>query len=183
MQHESYNPVYTIGHSNHPLDEFIALLRHYRVTYVADIRAFPYSKRNREYDGTQLAQELKAFGIKYEHFRDLGGRRPKSKTIPTDVNAFWRVQSFHNYADYALSPEFHHALNTLQQVCRHETVAIMCAEVLWWRCHRRIVTDYLLMRGLSVSHIISSTSAPKACLTPEGVVVGGEDIFYPATSK
>ncbi|GBQ97629.1 hypothetical protein GLI01_09100 [Gluconacetobacter liquefaciens] len=173
---------YTIGHSTHPLEDFIALLRHYGVTMVADIRAFPYSRRNRDYDGARLLPELAAQGIGYAHIPPLGGRRPRSKTVPPEVNAFWRVQSFHNYADHALGEDFHGGLETLIDMGRQATVAIMCAEILWWRCHRRIVTDYLLADGLKVLHILSMTDATPAGLTPAAVVAAGPSITYPLPS-
>ncbi|WP_338422129.1 DUF488 domain-containing protein [Acetobacter sicerae] len=94
---------YSVGHSTHTLEEFVGLLRHYRVTLVADVRAFPYSRRNREYDGDRLAAELAGNTIGYAHIPQLGGRRPRSKVVRPEFNGFWRVQSFHNYADYALA--------------------------------------------------------------------------------
>ncbi|MDE7548363.1 DUF488 domain-containing protein [Acetobacter fabarum] len=173
------NPFYTIGHSTLSLDDFMALLRHYEVTLVADVRAFPYSRRNREYDGTNLLPELAACGIGYRHFPELGGRRPRSKTVPVNTNAFWRVQSFHNYADYALGEDFHHGLTQLIEAGTHAVVAIMCAEVLWWRCHRRIITDYLLANGVKVFHILSMSHVVPAGLTEAAVVEDNHGITYP----
>ncbi|MCX2561832.1 DUF488 domain-containing protein [Acetobacter farinalis] len=177
------HPFYTIGHSTHPLDVFIALLQHYGVTFIADIRAFPYSRRNRDYDGSHLVTTLGEQGIGYEHFPALGGRRPRSKTVDPHRNAFWRVQSFHNYADYALGAEFHTGLVQLMEKGRTETVALMCAEVLWWRCHRRIVTDYLLANDVPVFHILSLTEAQPALLTPSALLVDGGGIVYPASPE
>lgn len=173
------NPFYTIGHSTLLLKDFIALLRHYGVTLVADVRAFPYSRRDRDYDGTNLLPELAAYGIGYSHFPALGGRRPRSKTVPVNTNAFWRVQSFHNYADYALGEDFHLGLTQLIQAGQHATVAIMCAEVLWWRCHRRIITDYLLANGVKVFHILSMSNVVPAGLTEAAVVDDHHRITYP----
>ncbi|GAA3672137.1 MULTISPECIES: DUF488 domain-containing protein [Acetobacter] len=173
------NPFYTIGHSTLSLDDFMALLCHYGVTLVADVRAFPYSRRNRDYDGTNLQPELAACGIGYSHFPALGGRRPRSKTVPVNTNAFWRVQSFHNYADYALGEDFHHGLTQLIEAGKHAVVAIMCAEVLWWRCHRRIITDYLLANGIKVFHILSMSHVVPAGLTEAAVVADNHCITYP----
>lgn len=173
------NSFYTIGHSTLLLNDFIALLTHYGVTLVADVRAFPYSRQNRDYDGTSLQPELAAHGIGYRHFPELGGRRPRSKTVPVETNAFWRVQSFHNYADYALGDAFNQGLDKLVQVGQQACVAIMCAEVLWWRCHRRIITDYLLARGLTVFHILSMTHVVPAELTESAIIDGNKRISYP----
>ncbi|PCD80045.1 DUF488 domain-containing protein [Acetobacter orleanensis] len=174
---------YTIGHSTHSLQDFIALLRHYGVTQIADVRAFPYSRRNRDFDGEALITELHTQGIGYTHIPELGGRRPRSKTVPVDTNAYWRVQSFHNYADYALGDDFHRGLEKLITMGRTETVALMCAEVLWWRCHRRIVTDYLLVNHQTVFHILSMTKAEKADLTPTAVETEQNRIVYPAAAS
>ncbi|WP_228121481.1 DUF488 domain-containing protein [Gluconobacter cerevisiae] len=174
-----FSPFYTIGHSTLQLSDFIAILRHYGVTLIVDVRAFPYSRRNRDYDGTNLQSELAIHGIDYSHLPELGGRRPRSKTVATAVNAFWRVQSFHNYADYALGEDFHHGLVQLIELGQQATVAIMCAEVLWWRCHRRIITDYLLARGMTVFHILSMTDAVSARLTESAIIDSSQHITYP----
>lgn len=175
----SCHPFYTIGHSTLALPDFIALLRHYGVTLIADVRAFPYSRRNRDYDGASLQPELAIQGIGYSHFPELGGRRPRSKTVPAETNAFWRVQSFHNYADYALGDDFHRGLVRLIEAGQQATVAIMCAEVLWWRCHRRIVTDYLLAHGVTVFHILSMTDVVPARLTESAMIDSSQHITYP----
>ncbi len=172
---------YTIGHSTHPLADFISLLQHYGVTQIADVRAFPYSRRNREYDGKRLVSELGTQGIGYSHIPELGGRRPRSSTVPVETNAYWRVQSFHNYADYAQGEDFHRGLEKLIALGGTATVALMCAEVLWWRCHRRIVTDYLLVNHMTVCHILSMTKADPAVLTPAAVVQKNNRIAYPFT--
>lgn len=174
------HPFYTIGHSTHALQDFITLLQQYDVTQIADVRAFPHSRRNHEFDGERLMPALAAQGIGYSHIPELGGRRPRSRTVPVAANAYWRVQSFHNYADYALGDVFHHGLEKLVAMGRTATVAIMCAEVFWWRCHRRIVTDYLLARHLSVFHILSMTKIEKAALTQAAVVTENGCILYPA---
>lgn len=173
---------YSIGHSTHTLEQFVTLLHHYGVTLVADIRAFPYSRRNRDYDEKRLATELNDKAIAYTHIPELGGRRPRSKTVAPERNAFWRIQSFHNYADYALGEAFHRGVTELIDLGQHATVAIMCAEILWWRCHRRIVTDYLIVNGMRVTHILSMTAAEPARLTEAAVVTEDGRLTYPAPS-
>lgn len=178
-----FKPFYTVGHSTHSLSDFIAILRHYNITLITDVRAFPYSRRNREFDGSRLVSELAAYDIGYCHIPELGGRRPRSKTVCTETNAFWRVQSFHNYADYALGEVFHQGLAKLIELGRQNTVAIMCAEVLWWRCHRRIITDYLLESNQKVFHILSLTNAVQAQITPGAVVENKGLITYPPSTS
>ncbi|QOF95458.1 DUF488 domain-containing protein [Novacetimonas hansenii] len=173
------NAFYTVGHSTHSVSDFIAILHRYNITMVVDVRAFPYSRRNREFDGSRLITELAPYGIGYRHVRELGGRRPRSKTVGTQTNAFWHVQSFHNYADYALGGEFHQGLKTLMELGEHFTVAIMCAEILWWRCHRRIITDYLLENHRQVFHILSITKIVAAQMTPEAVIGDDGCVTYP----
>ncbi|WP_264819614.1 DUF488 domain-containing protein, partial [Acetobacter tropicalis] len=111
-----------------------------------------------------------------------GGRRPRSATVPVETNAYWRGQSFHNYADYAQGDDFHRGLEKLIALGRVATVALMCAEVLWWRCHRRIITDYLLINHLTVYHIFSMAKAEPAILTSAAVVQKNNRITYPSTS-
>ncbi|MCH4091186.1 DUF488 domain-containing protein [Acetobacter sp.] len=171
--------IYTIGHSTHSLDEFITLICHYHITFVADVRAFPYSRRNRDYNGNVLPEALGKVNVIYRHFPELGGRRPRSRTVAPTINAFWRVQSFHNYADYALSDKFQNGLATLIEASRYETVVLTCAEVLWWRCHRRIISDYLLSKGLTVIHILSLTNTQEGVLTPGAVVAPTGCLTYP----
>lgn len=179
---KAFKAFYTVGHSTHSLSDFIAILRHYNITMVVDVRAFPYSRRNREFDGSRLVAELIPHGIGYCHIPELGGRRPRSKTVCTETNAFWRVQSFHNYADYALGEAFHQGLEKLIELGRQDTVAIMCAEVLWWRCHRRIITDYLLENNQTVFHILSLTNSTRAKMTPDAIVENRERIIYPPST-
>ncbi|KAB8123113.1 DUF488 domain-containing protein [Komagataeibacter medellinensis] len=174
-----FKPFYTVGHSTHSLPDFIAILRHYNITMIVDVRAFPYSRRNRDFDGSRLVSELAVYGIGYCHIPELGGRRPRSKTVCIETNAFWRVQSFHNYADYALGEIFHQGLAKLLELGRQNTVAIMCAEVLWWRCHRRIITDYLLENNQKVFHILSLENVVQAQITPDAVIAKKGLITYP----
>lgn len=125
-----FKPFYTIGHSTHSLSDFIAILRDYNIMMIVDVRAFPCSRRNCEFDGSRFILELVAYGIGYCHILELGGRRPRSKTVCTEMNAFWRVQSLHNYADNASGGIFYQGLVNLLELVGQNTLAIMCTEVL-----------------------------------------------------
>jgi uncharacterized protein (DUF488 family) len=156
--------LYTIGHSNRTYDELVEALRAWQVETLVDIRHFTRSRANPQFNADVLAKKLPKAGIGYVEIRELGGRRGKSTTVPPARNAGWQVAAFKNYADYAEGPEFQRGLAKL--LARKETCAIMCAEVLWWRCHRRIVTDYALTRGVKVMHIFTATKAEIAKRTP-----------------
>jgi uncharacterized protein (DUF488 family) len=156
--------LYTIGHSNRTYDELVAALKAWDVETLVDIRHFTRSRANPQFNADILAKKLPRDGLRYVEMRELGGRRSKSKTVPPARNAGWQNASFKNYADYAESAEFQRGLKTL--LARKDTCAIMCAEVLWWRCHRRIVADYALTRGAEVVHIFTPTKAEKAKRTP-----------------
>ena len=174
-------PVFTIGHSTHPVDEFIRMLTPNGVRRVIDVRAFPRSRTNPQYNVDALPGSLAPRGIGYAHVPDLGGKRPRSKDVPEQTNAFWDNASFHNYADYAMGPEFRAALDRLLERAESERVAIMCAESVWWRCHRRIVTDYLLAAGRDVWHIMGVDAIEPARLTPAARPGPQGAIVYPFT--
>jgi len=170
-------PLFTIGHSNRSLEDFIVLLATAGIDRVVDIRTVPRSRTNPQFNRDTLPDQLAAAGISYEHLADLGGLRGKARSVPPSVNAFWSNESFHNYADYALSAEFLDGLNRLVSLGRQRRCAIMCSETLWWRCHRRIVADYLLSRGESVFHLMGHDKVEPAKLTdgvkarPDGTIV------------
>ncbi len=146
---------------------------------VVDIRSFPRSRTNPQFNLDTLPVELAAWQIDHTQIAELGGRRKKSKTISPNVNGFWTNQSFHNYADYALSDEFHRGLSRLEELSRNRRCAIMCSEAVWWRCHRRIVADYLLNDGRSVVHLMTPARADPAMLT-EAATPTREGLVYPA---
>lgn len=158
-------PFFTIGHSTRTIEEFVALLQEAGVEVVVDIRTIPRSRTNPDYNKDVLPANLKPYGLRYKHIAELGGRRGRRKTLDSDVNGFWRNQSFHNYADYALTDEFHEGLEKLIELGRKKTCAIMCSEAVWWRCHRRIVTDYLLARDEAVFHLMGTHRIEEAHLT------------------
>jgi uncharacterized protein (DUF488 family) len=160
--------LYTIGHSTRTYAELVEVLRAWDVTRLIDIRTITRSRTNPQFDEPRLTRQLPAKHIAYEVMLDLGGRRPRSKTADPVRNGGWRVQSFHNYADYAETAPFTRALARLLAKSAKETCAVMCAEAVWWRCHRRIVADYALARGAKVSHIFTADKVDRATRTPFG---------------
>jgi uncharacterized protein (DUF488 family) len=148
------HPFYTIGHGTRPVAEFARLLQEAEVTLVADVRSVPRSRTNPQYNREMLPQSLAVFGIGYEHIAALGGLRSRSHEVSPEVNAFWQNESFHNYADYAMTDGFRAGLAHLRELSREYCCAVMCAETLWWRCHRRIIADYLLAAGDAVFHVL-----------------------------
>ncbi|WP_319796672.1 DUF488 domain-containing protein [Nitrobacter sp.] len=173
-------PFFTIGHSNRSLETFVELLSGPQVERVVDIRKIPTSRANPQFNKDALAEALAAVQISYGHIAALGGLRGRARTVPPDVNGFWTNKSFHNYADYALSAEFHHGLEELLHEGRERRCAIMCSEAVWWRCHRRIVTDYLIARGETVFHIMGQDRPEPAHLTQGAVVRPDDVVVYPA---
>ena len=171
---------FTIGHSTHPLGDFVALLIAHGVDALADIRRFPRSRTNPQFNEETLAPVLEASGIAYRHVAELGGRRAHQKDVDESVNAFWENDSFHNYADYALGPEFATGLQDLLAFADARTCCLMCSEALWWRCHRRIVADYLEAQGAPVFHISASGRTDKAMLTAAARPARNGTLLYPA---
>jgi uncharacterized protein (DUF488 family) len=173
-------PFFTIGHSNRSLEDFLDLLRQAEIGLVADIRKIPMSRANPQFNKDTLPGALAAYGISYDHIAALGGRRGKTKSLPADVNGFWTNDSFHNYADYALSEDFRAGLDHLINEGRERRCAMMCSEAVWWRCHRRIVTDHLIARGETVFHITGNGRVEPARMTPGAVVQADGTLTYPA---
>ena len=169
--------IWTIGHSTHELDAFIALLREHGIDFLADVRTVPKSRRMPWFWGDELARSLPEAGIAYEHFRDLGGfRRPR----PDSPNGGWRVAAFQGYADYMDTPEFRSALGELIGRAKSgKRVAVMCAEAQWTRCHRRLLSDALVARGFEVMHIRSRGGVERHVLTPFAVVEGDRLVYPP----
>src|SRR5665213_728601 len=161
-------PFFTIGHSTRPIGEFIDLLAASEVGLVVDVRSIPGSRTNPQYNRETLPGSLSRFQISYEHVPELGGRRAREKNIALDVNAFWENQSFHNYADYAMGGGFRSGFARLRELGPVRRCAVMCAEAVWWRCHRRIIADYLLVAGERVFHILGPKAVAPATW-PKGV--------------
>ena len=171
-------PVYTIGHSTRSIDEFAALLGIGQVRRVVDIRTVPRSRANPQYNEDALPASLADRQIAYERIAELGGLRKRERDVPPEVNGYWSNRSFHNYADYALTEDFRRGLDRLLALADDRPTAIMCAEAVWWRCHRRIISDYLLARGRSVFHLMGSGRVEAAKLTP-GARIDEGNIRYP----
>jgi uncharacterized protein (DUF488 family) len=176
-------PFFTIGHSNRRLEAFVELLKGVHIDLVADIRTIPRSRTNPQFNKSALPEALAAFDVSYEHMAALGGLRGKTRTSPPEVNGFWTNESFHNYADYALSAEFHAGLGHLLDAGRKRRCTLMCSDALWWRCHRRIVADYLIATGETVFHIMGQGHLAPAHLTPGAVVRTGGTVVYPVTHR
>jgi uncharacterized protein (DUF488 family) len=171
-------PFYTIGHGTRTLPDFVELLTNVAVTLVVDVRTVPRSRTNPQYNQDTLPQSLEPFQIGYEHLASLGGLRGRAREVPTGLNGFWENDSFHNYADYALSDEFRDGLAHLRELGHARRCAIMCAETVWWRCHRRIITDYLLAAGESVFHILGPGHVDEALLTAAAQRQPGGRLIY-----
>ena len=172
-------PIHTIGHSTRPIDEFIALLRHSSIETVVDVRTMPFSRTNPQYNQETLGASLAEMDIGYQHLAPLGGRRPRSRQIDPLQNAFWENASFHNYADYATGDAFREGIAELREIARKRRTAIMCSEAVWWRCHRRIVADYLLHAGVPVFHIVSAQRVEPAVMTAAATPGPNGTLTYP----
>jgi len=172
-------PVFTIGHSTRSIPEFVELLRCGQVDMVVDIRSTPRSRTNPQYNLDTLPETLSSWQIGHVRIAELGGRRRKSATVPPEVNAFWTNQSFHNYADYALSDAFRDGLGQLTELSGGRRCAVMCSEAVWWRCHRRFVADYLLYGGREVFHLMAVALVEPAKMTP-AAQPAGVSLVYPA---
>jgi uncharacterized protein (DUF488 family) len=172
---------YTIGHSTRSIKEFVELLKLSQVKLLIDVRSIPRSRTNPQYNAEELSNTLSEFQIGYEHIAELGGLRGRKRNISTSVNALWENQSFHNFADYAMSEEFRSGLAKLRELGYARTCALMCAETVWWRCHRRIIADYLIAAGETVFHILGANQIVPACLTPGAVLEAGGTVTYPAS--
>jgi uncharacterized protein (DUF488 family) len=161
--------LYTIGHSKRTFDELVGALQAWDVVTLVDIRHFTRSRANPQFNAAALRRRLPPRGIEYVTMPDLGGRRGRAKDAARERNAGWTNAAFKNYADYAESAAFQEALAALLERASRETCAIMCAEAVWWRCHRRIVADYAITRRIPVAHIFTATKAVRATRTPFAV--------------
>jgi uncharacterized protein (DUF488 family) len=167
--------VMSIGHSTRTIDEFISLLKLHEVTLVVDVRTIPRSRHNPQFNKETLPSSLKAVEIGYVHMIELGGLR---HTSPASLNTGWRNSSFRGYADYMQTAQFQQAIEKLIQLTHNNRVALMCAETVPWRCHRSLIEDALLIRGISCEDIISSTRRQIHSLT-SFAEVNGSRIIYP----
>jgi uncharacterized protein (DUF488 family) len=175
-------PFFTIGHSTRPIEEFVDLLRAGGASLLVDIRTVRRSRRNPQYNWDALPASLEPFGIGYRSIPELGGLRKRAAETPSSLNAFWENQSFHNYADYALTEPFSDGLEKLIEAGRREPCSIMCSEAVWWRCHRRIVADYLILRGEKVFHLMGKNRTEEAVMTRGAEPDRSGGILYPAAA-
>lgn len=169
--------VFTIGHSTRDLPAFIGLLQKAGADYVVDVRRFPHSRRVPQFNVETFPTALAQAGIGYAHAGALGGRRGERKDGKPSPHTLWREAAFRNYADYAETSDFQAAFNELLKIARTRRPAIMCAEAVWWKCHRRIITDYLLAAGAEVRHILADKTEP-AHLTPGAEPQPGGTVLY-----
>jgi uncharacterized protein (DUF488 family) len=183
--------IWTIGHSTRTIDEFISLLKANKINLLADVRAWPGSKRYPHFNKDSLAKSLSEQGIRYEHFPELGGKR---KSKPDSRNTAWRNASFRGYADYMETEQFQNGIERLLNIAgqgaeswavaekRYDgseavtpcAIAIMCAEAVWWRCHRSLIADCLKARGVEVLHVLGATKVDPHPYTPAARIVNGE---------
>lgn len=169
--------LYTVGHSSRTLEELVALLRAHGIRRLVDVRRFPGSRRHPQFGREALAQALTAAGITYEHAEALGGRRRAAPDSPNDA---WRNASFRGYADHMGSSEFRRALDDLLRAAVHEDVAAMCAEAVPWRCHRNLIADAAVARGIAVAHILTAERADPHRLSAHARVQPDGSLVYPA---
>jgi uncharacterized protein (DUF488 family) len=167
--------IFTIGHSTHPAEQFRRLLLAHNISQLADVRTIPKSRRHPQYNADALEALLAAEGIIYRHFPALGGlRKPRSDSL----NTAWQHAGFRGYADHMQTTEFARAIDDLLMFAQHGTTAIMCAEAMWWQCHRRLLSDALLARGVSVCHIFPNAESKPHDMS-EFARVDGQKVAYP----
>jgi len=171
--------VFTIGHSTRTMAAFLALLREAEIDCLVDVRRFPGSRRHPQFNAEALSQSSAEAGILYRHLPSLGGRRggARDKESP---HTLWREEAFRNYADYAETGEFRAGFEALWALAAEHRVAIMCAEAVWWRCHRRIIADYLIAGGVTVMHILDEGKIEPARLTLDATIRSDRSVLYQA---
>lgn len=171
--------IWTIGHSTRPIEEFLGLLTGARIKVIADVRSFPASRKYPQYGKEALAAMLATHAIGYDWLQALGGRRRAS---PDSPNTVWRNASFRGYADYMSSTEFEHGLDQLVEVASKARTAMMCAEAVWWRCHRSMIADALCVRGIEVVHILDAKHSMVHPMTAPARILRGKLTYGAADS-
>lgn len=174
--------VFTIGHSTRAIEELLQLLAEHGIRVLVDVRRYPGSRRHPQFSRDALAGSLAGAGIEYVHEPDLGGRRP---ALPDSPHTAWRVEAFRGYADYMETPELNAALERLIRRAEASPTVILCAEAVPWRCHRRLISDALVARGVQVLHILSPGHASPHELDPNARILPGNRLLYagPATDQ
>jgi uncharacterized protein (DUF488 family) len=168
-EHE-WPPVWTIGHSTRPIEAFVTLLTSNAIASLVDVRSYPGSRRYPQYNKAALSTTLATAGIDYHHVAQLGGRR---RPLPHSSNTGWQNPSFRGYADYMESEDFKKGREELLELAREKRTAIMCAEALWWRCHRSLIADHLKSNGSTVTHIIDATHTEIHPYTAAAKIIDG----------
>ena len=163
--------IWTVGHSTRTIEEFIALLGSQRIEAVADVRRFPGSRRHPQFGQERLGEALAAAGIEYVHFPELGGRRSTRADSP---NTAWRNAAFRGYADYMMTAEFEAGRQRLLRLAQRKRTAVMCAEALWWRCHRSLIADALKAEGQKVWHIMGGDKVIEHPFTSAASIIEGK---------
>src|SRR5437867_3211483 len=167
--------IYTIGHSTRSLEYFLQLLQSHKIEALADVRQFPGSRRHPQFGQENLAQALAQAGIAYVHFPELGGRR---RARPDSPNTAWRNEAFRGYADYMMTPDFQAGSHRLLDLAQERRTAIMCAEALWWRCHRALISDFFKVNSVRVIHILSASKAEEHPFTSAARVINGQLSYH-----
>ncbi|MDX6576338.1 MAG: hypothetical protein QOE96_2291 [Blastocatellia bacterium] len=163
--------IWTVGHSTRPLEDLIESLRSFEIKVLVDVRSFPGSRRYPHFNREQLQASLPDAGIEYQHFPELGGRR---RALPDSNNMAWRNKMFRGYADYMETDEFREGMRRLLEVARARRTVIMCAEAVWWRCHRSLIADYLKAKDVEVIHIMTAGKSEPHPFTSAARIVNGE---------
>jgi len=171
---------FTIGHSTRSIEEFVELLRPADLRLVVDVRTVPKSRTNPQFNSDAFTEALSGFQIRYERIATLGGLRGRKRDVPAEVNAWWQNPSFHNYADYAMGADFRSGLSELRELGHMTPCAIMCAEAVWWRCHRRIISDYLIAADETVFHILGQNHIDRAQMYAGAKPAPDGSLTYPA---
>lgn len=171
VEESSAAKIWTVGHSKRPSQELIAALGSYGINLVADVRRFPNSRKNPQFNQRELTQALLAAGIDYVHFPELGGRRLPQ---PDSHNTAWRNASFRGYADYMETDDFKAGIERLIDAAGCRRVAMMCSEAVWWRCHRGLISDYLKSVEFEVIHILTAADSRPHPFTPAAKIVDGK---------
>jgi len=172
-------PLYTVGHSIRSLDELVGLLKSFGIEHLVDVRTVRRSRRNPQFNETVIGAALSGHGIGYAAMPALGGLRGRSKTVPPETNAGWTESSFHNYADHALGEEFAAALEELAGFVERQRTVVMCAEAVWWRCHRRIIADWWIARGGEVIHVMGTGKGEAGRISSFATVGSDRRVRYP----
>jgi len=163
--------LWTIGHSNRSIELFLEMLTGQQIELLADVRRFPGSRRQPHFNSENLPKSLTGAGIDYVHFPELGGRR---KTSPDSPNTVWRNEAFRGYADFMMTAEFRDGIERLLKLARKKRTAIMCAEALWWQCHRSLIADFLKAEGHTILHIMGTGKIDEHPFTSAARIVDGK---------